>query len=83
MLHFAKPNRAIVLLEIDLVCCGWLIVPTLCEAQTPDGVVAITAEPDHKIRFDNGRVRMYEVTRGHPTLCQVIGCDYARVRRYS
>jgi hypothetical protein len=47
--------------EIALVLWSGLLVATFSVAQTPDGVVAITAEPDHKIRFDNGRVRMYEV----------------------
>lgn len=33
-------------------------------------VVPITAEPEHRIRFDNGTVRMYEVRlpKGHATL---------------
>ena len=45
-----------------LVSCflGWL-APNSSVAQPPDGVVPITSEPYHKIRFDNGRVRMYEV----------------------
>jgi hypothetical protein len=38
-----------------------MLVPAPIAAQRPDGVVPITAEPDHKIRFDNGKVRMYEV----------------------
>lgn len=61
MLDTAKPNRAHALLGCVLLVCHGLLVPTPGSAQTPDGVVAIAAEPDHKIRFDNGRVRMYEV----------------------
>jgi len=47
-----------------------VLTPTLCAAQTLLGVVAITVEPEHKIRFDNGRVRMYEVkaSKGKATL---------------
>jgi hypothetical protein len=47
---------------------------TLCAsfglAQTPEQAVPITAEPDHKIRFDNGKVRIYEVrlAKGQATL---------------
>jgi len=38
-----------------------LLAPFAGVAQTSSGAVPITAEPDHKIRFDNGKVRMYEV----------------------
>lgn len=38
-----------------------LIIPLVANAGPPEGVVAITAEPEHKIRFDNGRVRVIEV----------------------
>jgi mannose-6-phosphate isomerase-like protein (cupin superfamily) len=31
-----------------------------CLAQLPAGVVPITSEPNHKVKFDNGRVRMIE-----------------------
>lgn len=44
-----------------LSCVVGTLAPAHSAAQTPDGTVAITAEPEHKIRFDNGRVRMYEV----------------------
>ena len=45
-----------------LLCCLFaIVVSSPGAAQTPVGVVPITAEPEHKIRFDNGRVRMYEV----------------------
>jgi len=35
--------------------------PVTGHAQTSEGVVPITAEPNHRIRFDNGNVRIYEV----------------------
>ncbi len=34
--------------------------PAPARAALPEGVVPITAEPNHKIRFDNGAVRMIE-----------------------
>lgn len=37
-----------------------LITPLVAIAELPDGVVPITSEPNHKVRFDNGRVRMIE-----------------------
>jgi len=44
--------------------------PPPCLAQLPPGVVPITSEPDHKVRFENGRVRMIEavIPRGKTTL---------------
>lgn len=36
-------------------------MPGVGVAQPDAGVVPITAEPHHRIRFDNGNVRMYEV----------------------
>lgn len=52
--------------------CFWigLLAPLPGIAQPPDGVVPITSEPDHKVRFDNGRVRMIEVVlpKGKATL---------------
>jgi len=39
-------------------------------AELPNGVVPVAAEPSHKIRFDNGRIRVYEVllSAGEQTL---------------
>lgn len=54
-----------------LTICGLhAFVPAASIAQTSDAVVSITSEPDHRIRFDNGRVRMYEVVlpKGKATL---------------
>jgi len=50
-----------------LIAVAFLLVPgyTTPGAGKPEAaqkVVAIDAEPNHKIRFDNGKVRMYEVT---------------------
>jgi mannose-6-phosphate isomerase-like protein (cupin superfamily) len=46
------------------------LTPGPAAAQTPPAVVPITAEPEHRIRFDNGKVRMYEVLlpKGRATL---------------
>lgn len=51
-------------------CLVVLLWPSNGLAQSPEQVVPITAEPDHKIRFDNGKVRMYEVrlAKGQATL---------------
>jgi hypothetical protein len=51
------------------VCLGFL-APMSCVAEPPDGVIPITAEPDHKIRLDNGSVRIIEVVlpRGKASL---------------
>jgi len=46
---------------VAILCFLGAFAPVCSVAQTPDGVVPITSEPNHKIRFDNGRVRMYEV----------------------
>lgn len=58
------------LVAAALLCVLGALAPGVGAAQTPDGVVAITAEPEHKIRFDNGRVRMHEVIllKGKATL---------------
>jgi len=70
MLCAAKTSRAHSLVATLLFCSSWLLAPINAGAQTPSGPVPITAEPDHKIRFDNGRVRMYEVvlSKGKATL---------------
>jgi hypothetical protein len=70
MLYAAQANRVHSLAAILVSSCLWCLVPTSGFAQTPAGVVPITLEPDHKIRFDNGRVRMYEVVlpKGRATL---------------
>ena len=70
MLYANQFNRAHPLVEILVFGILGFLAPTFSVAQTPDGVVPITSEPDHKIRFDNGRVRMYEVvlSKGKATL---------------
>lgn len=42
-------------------CLLGLFAPIHGVAQTPEAVVPITSEPEHKIRFDNGKVRLLEV----------------------
>jgi hypothetical protein len=51
-------------------CALATLCPSFGLAQTPEQAVPITAEPEHKIRFDNGKVRMYEVrlAQGQATL---------------
>jgi hypothetical protein len=46
---------------ILVFCLLGFLAPFPGIAQTPEGVVPITSEPEHKIRFDNGKVRMVEV----------------------
>ena len=60
MHYAARANGAHSLVATFVLCCLGITAPPPAHAQ-PDGVVLITAEPHHKIRFDNGRVRMYEV----------------------
>ena len=70
MLDALQSNRAYLLEKVFLCCCLLVLAPMSGIAQTPEGVVPITSEPDHKIRFDNGKVRMYEVVlpKGKATL---------------
>jgi hypothetical protein len=70
MLNTTRASRAHRLVAILVSCSLGLLASATSVAQTPDGVVPITSEPDHKIRFDNGRVRIYEVVlpKGKATL---------------
>lgn len=70
MLFAAKADRAYAFITVVFSWCGGILSPISGIAQTLDGVIAITAEPNHKIRFDNGRVRMYELVlpKGKATL---------------
>ena len=43
------------------VCSVGMLIPVAGHSQSADSVVPLTAEPDHRIRFDNGKVRIYEV----------------------
>jgi hypothetical protein len=69
MLYAAQANRAHPLVATLVSTCLGILASSSGFAQ-PAGVVPITAEPDHKSRFDNGRVRMYEVVlpKGKATL---------------
>jgi hypothetical protein len=62
---FIKAKRlrhAASLVAIFLILSGVIIYDSSpLEAQTPKNIIPITSEPDHKIRFDNGKVRIYEV----------------------
>src|SRR4030095_10033490 len=70
MLNTTRASRAHRLVAILVSCSLGVLVSATSVAQPPDGVVPITSEPDHKIRFDNGRVRIYEVVlpKGKATL---------------
>ena len=59
MLHVAHASR----MKLELLAGLLLAVcwPGQVICQTIDGVVAITSEPDHKFRFDDGKLRIYEV----------------------
>ncbi|MDH3280437.1 MAG: hypothetical protein OEQ18_04835 [Gammaproteobacteria bacterium] len=52
-----------------LVLSG-LLASSLCHAELPAGVVPITSEPNHKVRFENDKVRMIEarVPKGKKSL---------------
>jgi hypothetical protein len=70
-MQFAAPSSHIRLLAaVAFSMLVGVIVPNTSTAQTPEGVVPVTGEPYHKIRFDNGRVRMYEISapKGAATL---------------
>jgi mannose-6-phosphate isomerase-like protein (cupin superfamily) len=81
MLNSAQATRAHPLAAALAFCCLGLFAPTYGGAQPPDGVVPITSEPDHKIRFDNGIVRMIEVVlpQGRTTLFHEHLYDYFHV----
>lgn len=70
MLNNTQSKRSRQLVAVLVTCSLGILSPTSGVAQTPDGVVPITSEPKHKIRFDNGRVRMFEVVlpKGKATL---------------
>ena len=59
----SKPRalRSYLLIAVVSSCSLGIVASFGSVAQTPSNVVPITSEPDHKIRFDNGTVRMYEV----------------------
>lgn len=68
MVNPTRSNHWIQLATV--VCFLGSFSPGYSAAQESDGAVPITSEPNHRIRFDNGRVRMYEVVlpRGKATL---------------
>lgn len=56
---------------LSVSCCLVVLAsPSIVLGQASAHAVPITAEPEHKIRFDNGKVRMYEVrlAKGQATL---------------
>jgi len=65
-----KESRTWRLYVLAVYCCLAVLGAPSSLGQTSEGVVPITSEPDHKIRFDNGKVRMYEVflPKGRGTL---------------
>jgi hypothetical protein len=59
MLSTAQGNHWRRIIPILVCCYAGVLEPIASIAQAAEVVVSITSEPDHKIRFDNGRVRMY------------------------
>lgn len=57
----AQTNRSTppVAAALNLYFASFLLSST-CLAQLPAGVVPITSEPNHQVKFENGRVRMIE-----------------------
>jgi hypothetical protein len=56
---FFEFRRALTLALASFAACALIALPTL--AQSKDPVVPVSMEPDHHIRFDNGKVRVYDV----------------------
>jgi quercetin dioxygenase-like cupin family protein len=63
-------NRLLILIAPTLLLLPACTTPGGDRSEAAQTVVAIEAEPNHKIRFDNGKVRMYEVVlaKGQGTL---------------
>jgi hypothetical protein len=55
-------NRPLILIAAAILLLPGCTTPGAGQPEAVQKVVAIDAEPNHKIRFDNGKVRMYEVT---------------------
>lgn len=70
MLNLAQVRHAVLLVATLVFSCTGFIAPMSYAAGPPVGVIPITAEPDHKIRLDNGSVRIIEVVlpKGKATL---------------
>jgi len=62
--------RQLILMAAALLLLAGCTTPDAGKLEGGQSVVAVDAEPNHKIRFDNGKVRMYEVTleKGQATL---------------
>lgn len=56
-----KEDRRSLICLVALFCALGIVVSPGGLAQTSVGVIPVTSEPSHKIRFDNGKVRVYEV----------------------
>lgn len=61
MVSFTLPSGRCHALAAVVACGAVLLAPAPSSAQAAADVVPVSAEPQHKIRFDNGRVRFYEV----------------------
>jgi len=60
MVHTLHPNADRLTKAALLFSIAGLSFSSPCFAQLPDNVVPITSEPNHTVKFDNGRVRMIE-----------------------
>ena len=56
-----KESRTRLHYVLAVYCCLAVLAAPTSFGRTPEGVVPVSSEPNHKIRFDNGKVRMYEV----------------------
>lgn len=70
MQNAAQVIRSHALAATLVSCCLGFLAPLSVTALPPEGVIPITSEPEHKVRFDNGKVRMIEVVlpKGKATL---------------
>ena len=64
-------------INVIVFACSLGALPDTAASQTAENPVALTAEPSHRVRFDNGKVRVYEVLlqKGEGTLWHVHRAD--------
>lgn len=70
MSNIAQTRHAFPFIAALVSSCLGFLAPMSAPAAPPEGVIPITAEPDHKIRFADGSVRIIEVVlpKGKATL---------------
>lgn len=77
----AGKNHSTLRLVVTAALAAIGFLPTVLYAQAPTNVVPVTAEPHHRVRFDNGRVRIYDVVlpKGESTLWHKHSADSFQV----